>query len=678
MCTDLQINDQLTLFPHHRALCPDLPEDVGIASILSKEYDLLRNLDYRLQKIIAHLKELGVYDDTLIMLFGDHGSGTYKAKILMQLQSMHTPMWIKLPKDVVLPSTVSRNNKGHFVDHQLAQLSDLLPTTLSVLGIKPPAHVDGRALLGPYASTLPPRDLVFATLNRLGSRDWKTHVAISKDYVYQINQVHGALVEELADEVWFTDDIKDRLIKDSQYEHHFTFFAQAPLFRRLKRLMKQHAYDPHFLDAYKILAADGATKPPEAFYDRRTDPDAVDNLMWGSKFEVHTSEVQQPWGNNVSSVTVTRHATPERMAGDLAVELVRMKERLKRWVEGQAHLDWDTDVSVAYEEENRYAALVWPTGEQPVTATPTRMYDAAARSMTFLTTTSGALIRYTIATVVQREQCAQLPSTIKQTNPTLSLASPGFEAESYETKSGGMRTGFVWNAARGRTPAWSWFIGREKDCTLFVEVSMQFMELACATNGNTYVWDTRDATWDGTEWVGVNTSTGAWMGAPITFNHPDGTINRDAFATYVLGAEREIIYGKGGPKPYQQALNLPGTPPPSYWALPGHDVSTLSPNYFPNPPQLKAAVWSGAFSFDTTDQNGMDTKGSWTMALNTRNMAPARSDDVDVSFNSFDYDECMLWEVVRPGVAVADVPADAIIMAQAVRKGYADSYIVEW
>ena len=84
MCTDLQINDQLTLFPHHRALCPDLPEDVGIASILSKEYDLLRNLDYRLQKIIAHLKELGVYDDTLIMLFGDHGSGTYKAKILMQ------------------------------------------------------------------------------------------------------------------------------------------------------------------------------------------------------------------------------------------------------------------------------------------------------------------------------------------------------------------------------------------------------------------------------------------------------------------------------------------------------------------------------------------------------------------------------------------------------------------
>ena len=46
----------------------------------------------------------------------------------------------------------------------------------------------------------------------------------------------------------------------------------------------------------------------------------------------------------------------------------------------------------------------------------------------------------------------------------------------------------------------------------------------------------------------------------------------------------------------------------------------------------------------------------------------------------------MLWEVVRPGVAdcsdrQTDVPAEAIIkfiMAQVVRKGYADSYIAEW
>ena len=650
---------------------------MGIASILAREYDLLRNIDYRLQKIIAHLKELGVYDNTLIMLFGDHGSGTYKAKLMMQLQSMHTPMWVKLPKDVALPSTVSRDSKGHNRDHQLTQLSDLLPTTLSILGIKPPAHVDGRALLGPYASTLPPRDLVFATLNRMSDRDWKTHVAISKDHVYQINQVHGALVEELEDETWFTETVESRLVRNAQYESHLTLFSQAPVYRRLKRLMKQYAYDPRFRDAYKIIAADGATKPPEAFYDRRTDPDAVDNLLWGSTYAVHTSEVKQPWGNTVSSVTVARHATPERVAGDQAIERARMKELLKRWVDGQPHLDWDIDLSAPHKEENRYAALVWPTGEQPVTATPTRMYDAVARSMTFLTTTPGALIRYTVATDVRREQCAQLASMVKQENPTLSLALPGFEAELYETKSGGTRTGFVWNAARGRTTAWSWFLGRDKDCTLFVEANMQFMELACPANGNTYVWDTRDAAWDGDAWVGVDASTGTWTGTPITFTHSDGTINPDAFAMYVLGADREVVYKAGGPKPHQLALNLPGTPPPSYFALAGHDVTTLTPNYFPTPP-FKVAIWSVAFSFDTTNQNGMDTKGTWTMALHSRSIAPSVNWDADVSFNSFDYDECMLWDVVRPGVAVTDVPADAIIMAQAVRKGYADSYITEW
>jgi hypothetical protein len=53
-----------------------LPEDIGVKSILAREYDLIRNLDFRLQQILSRLKDLDVYDDTLIVVFGDHGSGT--------------------------------------------------------------------------------------------------------------------------------------------------------------------------------------------------------------------------------------------------------------------------------------------------------------------------------------------------------------------------------------------------------------------------------------------------------------------------------------------------------------------------------------------------------------------------------------------------------------------------
>ena len=60
-----------------------LPEDNGIKSILAKEYDAVRNVDYRLLKIVAKLKSDGLYDDTLIMVFGDHGSATHKVKILL-------------------------------------------------------------------------------------------------------------------------------------------------------------------------------------------------------------------------------------------------------------------------------------------------------------------------------------------------------------------------------------------------------------------------------------------------------------------------------------------------------------------------------------------------------------------------------------------------------------------
>ena len=61
-------------------------------------------------------------------------------------------------------------------------------------------------------------------------------------------------------------------------------------------------------------------------------------------------------------------------------------------------------------------------------------------------------------------------------------------------------------------------------------------------------------------------------------------------------------------------------------------------------------------SFDANDQDGMDTKGSIHMVLNTRTEAPSRHDTIYIDFNSFDYDECLLWDVgtVTKAYQVAD------------------------
>jgi len=77
-------------------------------------------------------------------------------------------------------------------------------------------------------------------------------------------------------------------------------------------------------------------------------------------------------------------------------------------------------------------------------------------------------------------------------------------------------------------------------------------------------------------------------------------------------------------------------------------------------------------SFDKNDKNGMDTKGSIHMLLKTRTEAPSRYDTISVDFNSFDYDECLLWGV---GAVTKAYPGQHVY-AQAVRKGFKDSHIV--
>jgi N-sulfoglucosamine sulfohydrolase len=160
-----------------------LPEDDGIKSILANEYDAVRNdVDYRLQKIIGKLKSDGLYDDTLILVFGDHGSATFKGKVLLQPQSVRTPLWIKYPKKMKLSEAVHKNEDLHNVDSRMTHITDLYPTSLSVIGEKPEAYMTGRALAGKFEDTSPPREMMFSLIARVGSRQaWKSFAAYTKN-----------------------------------------------------------------------------------------------------------------------------------------------------------------------------------------------------------------------------------------------------------------------------------------------------------------------------------------------------------------------------------------------------------------------------------------------------------------------------------------------------------------
>jgi arylsulfatase A-like enzyme/Flp pilus assembly protein TadD len=99
--------------------------------------------DYCIGQVIAKLKELGLYDSTLIIITSDHGE-------MLGEHAEHTHGYyiyqggIKVPLIIKLPG----QRKARSIK-ELVCLIDIVPTVCSLLDIKPPPHIQGKNL-SPY------------------------------------------------------------------------------------------------------------------------------------------------------------------------------------------------------------------------------------------------------------------------------------------------------------------------------------------------------------------------------------------------------------------------------------------------------------------------------------------------------------------------------------------------
>jgi len=97
--------------------------------------------DEQVGRLLRFLKEKGLYQNTLIVLSGDHGEslGEHGEKthgFFIYNATMHVPLIIRLPENSTA-RTVS----------DLVSLVDLMPTVLAALGLQIPSQVQGRSLL---------------------------------------------------------------------------------------------------------------------------------------------------------------------------------------------------------------------------------------------------------------------------------------------------------------------------------------------------------------------------------------------------------------------------------------------------------------------------------------------------------------------------------------------------
>ncbi|NOV04596.1 sulfatase family protein [Paenibacillus planticolens] len=126
-------------FKHHHY---DLLGPVTDAAYVNALYDAeVRYLDDRLRELDELLIAEGLYEDTLLILFGDHGESLTEHEIYwdhcgLYEASVQVPMIMRWP---------GRIPEGRRVQG-LVQQVDMLPTILEAADILTPANIDGRSL----------------------------------------------------------------------------------------------------------------------------------------------------------------------------------------------------------------------------------------------------------------------------------------------------------------------------------------------------------------------------------------------------------------------------------------------------------------------------------------------------------------------------------------------------
>jgi len=98
-------------------------------------------VDYQFGRLIQKFKDMGLYDNTVIVVVADHGEGlgdhNHKFHRIIYQEQIHVPLIMRIPG----------GSKSRVVS-DLVRTTDIYPTVLALLGINPPAKVDGLSLVG--------------------------------------------------------------------------------------------------------------------------------------------------------------------------------------------------------------------------------------------------------------------------------------------------------------------------------------------------------------------------------------------------------------------------------------------------------------------------------------------------------------------------------------------------
>ena len=145
------------------------------AKVITAEYDGgIRYLDQELEDLFSYLRQIGRFDNTLLIVSADHGdtlgeNGHWGHGVDTCQREVHIPLLVKYPRQT-LPKVVT----------SLVSEVDLLPTVIDVVSRDVPTDVDGVSLL--RLGDTGDRVILSSSLRRKGRRPFFERALFSGDY----------------------------------------------------------------------------------------------------------------------------------------------------------------------------------------------------------------------------------------------------------------------------------------------------------------------------------------------------------------------------------------------------------------------------------------------------------------------------------------------------------------
>jgi arylsulfatase A-like enzyme len=266
---------QLKVNPNNLTVPPVFPNDSISRHALAVNYSNIVEMDRQMGLIIKKLKDEGLYDNTYIFFYSDHGGPFPRYKRAIYETGSKVPLIIKFPANIKVKEKRNRD---------MLNFIDFAPTILSIANIDIPKIYQGKPFLGTKKSKNK-RKYLFTASDRFDEHSDRIRAVKSKRFKYirnyNINKPHALPVG---------------------------YRTQMNLMQHLNKLKDLNMLSPEQKLWFQV------PKSPEEFYDLENDPFEINNLIGDNNYSNQLNDLRKQLDNWMEEINDLGHMPEKELA----------------------------------------------------------------------------------------------------------------------------------------------------------------------------------------------------------------------------------------------------------------------------------------------------------------------------------------------------------------------------